>query len=478
MKILHTSDWHLGKKLYKKERVEEHTLFLQWLIKEIKNQEIEVLVIAGDIFDTPIPTTTSLTLFFQFLKELEELSIEKGGTLEKVLILAGNHDSAKLLESPRPFLNKDFIKVVGTLRPPKELTKEAIEHWQNEYIVRLKKEGAVFSFCLLPFFRTREIMDNPWLREHIATTQNTYDINETLLLSLKIFLAQLHNKTGNGHKKETFEKPWQREENCQGEKNQEKIEKILVSHHLFGSFLTAGSEQSVALSGLDSIPLSLFEEWKLLLLGHIHKPQVVKNEPLAVYCGSPIPLRFSESNQKQVLTYEWDSKTNTFTKNSVEIPIFRPLVRIKTTKENFKEDILRALAPFSAKEQKTESPLNAFLEVSIQSFSSLVLQEIREFICDLPVELLNYYGEVQQENTEEKKDVNIATLTGKSTEELFELFLEQHAMEEKEKKDLLQNFSKLLQEQYIELYGNPEEDNNLEEKTLKATGNDSQEGGL
>lgn len=453
----------MGKKLYKKDRVEEHTLFLQWLISEIKKQKAEVLVIAGDIFDTPIPTTTSLTIFFQFLKELEELSIFNKGPLQKVLILAGNHDSARLLESPRPFLNSDFIKVVGSLRPPESLMPEAIKKWQNEYIVNLESNGDGFSFCLLPFFRTREIMDNPWLREHLESTGKTYDINETLLLSLKIFLNQLHNSPEESAKKETLKKPWSSEIS-----KTSNHKKILVSHHLFGSFMTAGSEQSVALSGLDSIPISLFEDWNLLLLGHIHKPQVVKNKPLAVYCGSPIPMRFSESNKKQVMIYEWDKSEDTFIKSPTEIPIFRPLIRVKTNKDSFKEDILKALSPYTGEKIQTESPLNAFLEVSIQSFSSLILQEIRDFISDLPVELLNYYGEALQEASEEnKKDVNISTLTGKSTKELFQLFLEQHEVEEDKKEELTKNFSQLLQEQYIEIHGNPEENVEINGDTLR-----------
>jgi exonuclease SbcD len=270
VRILHTSDWHLGKKLYKKERVEEHQLFLQWLLEQIPANKIEVLVIAGDVFDTPIPTTTSLTLFFKFLKDLESYSEDKGGPLKKVLILAGNHDSAKLLESPRPFLNQKFIKVVGSLRAPDSLEEKDILAWQHQYGERIIKDNKEYFFCLLPFFRTREILDNPWLKLELENKskleKEEISIDETLLLSLELFLKNLTPS----------------KENIQ--LNQKKI---LIGHHLFGSFISAGSEQSVALSGLDSLPLTTFQNWDLLLLGHIHKYQVVRKDPPAIYCGSP-----------------------------------------------------------------------------------------------------------------------------------------------------------------------------------------------
>jgi exonuclease SbcD len=69
LRILHTSDWHLGKKLFKKERMPEQVLFLQWLLLTIEERKPQVLVIAGDVFDTPIPTTESLSVFFQFSKD-------------------------------------------------------------------------------------------------------------------------------------------------------------------------------------------------------------------------------------------------------------------------------------------------------------------------------------------------------------------------------------------------------------------------
>ena len=70
MKILHTADWHLGKRLHKQELIEEHQLFFEWLIKTIKEREIDVLLIAGDVFDLSNPPTEARALYYWFLRQM------------------------------------------------------------------------------------------------------------------------------------------------------------------------------------------------------------------------------------------------------------------------------------------------------------------------------------------------------------------------------------------------------------------------
>lgn len=414
MRILHTSDWHLGKKLYKKERTSEHEKFLHWLSETIKSQNIEVLIIAGDIFDTPVPTTESLSQFFRFLKDLENY---QNAPLKKVLILAGNHDSAKLLESPRPFLNHDFIKVVGNLTPPKSLESADIEEWKNQFKVSLKHKDHLFNFCLLPFFRTREILAMPWV-DNIKESNPEITQEDMILDSLNLWSQQLISPQ---------------------DQNQ-KCDNILISHHVFGSFMASGSEQGVALSGIDSLPLSLFKDYSLLLLGHIHKKQVLKKQPLALYCGSPIPLRFSESNNKSVFILENTPEKENWSFVEHAIPIFRPLIRVESNYEQYKEDIKRSLNQFDLQ----ESPLQAYLELTLkmESPTSGLLEEIRDFLKDLPVELINYFTSI--EKLEEKgPTLNINAISNKSTSELFDLYLNTFQLDQDKKQNLSKCFMKL-----------------------------------
>ena len=93
MKILHTSDWHLGQNFIGKSRIEEHEAFLSWLLKTIKEKQIEVLLVSGDIFDTGTPSNYALELYYNFLKELSHIK-----TLITTIITAGNHDSVSTLD--------------------------------------------------------------------------------------------------------------------------------------------------------------------------------------------------------------------------------------------------------------------------------------------------------------------------------------------------------------------------------------------
>ena len=108
-KVLHTSDWHLGKKLYRLSRIEEQKLFLNWLSDLIITENIDALFIAGDIFDTPNPPSNALKIYFQFLKNVTDNSHCH------IYIIAGNHDSGRFLEAPSGLLEDHRVTVIGQL---------------------------------------------------------------------------------------------------------------------------------------------------------------------------------------------------------------------------------------------------------------------------------------------------------------------------------------------------------------------------
>lgn len=136
-KILHTSDWHLGKRLFKLDRSEEHALYLKWLLATLIEQQIDVLLIAGDIFDTPTPPHQSLEMFYHFLHQVSS------ETKTQTYIIAGNHDSGLLLEAPKELLKTHRVKVWGKLSENHE------DHWISTGPIDL---------CAIPFFRSYELM--------------------------------------------------------------------------------------------------------------------------------------------------------------------------------------------------------------------------------------------------------------------------------------------------------------------------------
>jgi exonuclease SbcD len=238
MRIIHTSDWHLGKKLFKLDRSEEHSRFLDWLLSILIEKKIDLLLIAGDVFDTPTPPHAALEMFYNFL---HQVSVK---TTTQTLIIAGNHDSGLLLEAPAKILQNHRVKVWGKLSPTIE------DHWTEIHI-----KGETLEICALPFFRSYELLPNG----------DGDAINE-----LKKYLVK-----------------------------DKKNPQLLMLHHLAGFFEAAGSEQVISLSGVDSIPSQILESFDYVALGHIHKPQKIGAN--AHYSGSPIPMRFSETHPKSII---------------------------------------------------------------------------------------------------------------------------------------------------------------------------------
>ena len=241
MRILHTSDWHLGKRLFKLDRSPEHARFLDWLLSTLIEKKIDLLLVAGDIFDTPTPPHQSLEMFYEFL---HRVSTE---TETQTLIIAGNHDSGLLLEAPSKILVSHRVKVWGKLSANQE------DHW-----LKINIKGETLEICAIPFFRSYELLPNG---------------EGDALSVLKTYLSKPRTAP-----------------------------QLLMLHHLAGIFEAAGSEQVITLSGVDSIPTEVIEAFDYVALGHIHKPQkIAKN---AYYSGSPIPMRFSETYPKSLMFLE------------------------------------------------------------------------------------------------------------------------------------------------------------------------------
>ena len=108
MKILHTSDWHIGSSLYGRKRYDESEQFLNWLVETIKSHSIETLLVAGDIFDTSTPSNTAQELYYRFLNEVSKT------TCRYVIVTGGNHDSPSFLDAPKALLKVFNVYVVGS----------------------------------------------------------------------------------------------------------------------------------------------------------------------------------------------------------------------------------------------------------------------------------------------------------------------------------------------------------------------------
>lgn len=334
MRILHTSDWHLGKRLFKLDRSPEHALFLSWLLNTLIEKQIDLLLVAGDIFDTPTPPHQSLEMFYEFL---HRVSTE---TQAQTLIIAGNHDSGLLLEAPAKILSSHRVKVWGKLSSNPE------DHW-----IKMDIKGETLDICAIPFFRSYELLPNG---------------EGDALSVLKSYLTKTRSAP-----------------------------QLLMLHHLAGIFEAAGSEQVITLSGVDSIPADVIAAFDYVALGHIHKPQKIGKA--AYYSGSPIPMRFSETYPKSLMSLEL--KNGKFEIEKIEIPLTRALHIIKANESNWREKINKL-------EVLTELTPMVEVQLSLTQPVMGLIDEIKEITSKKNMELLsylpNYSGSEKKERRHER----------------------------------------------------------------------------
>ena len=281
MRILHTSDWHLGQSFMGKSREEEHHAFLAWLHETIEKETIDVLIVAGDIFDTGTPPNYALELYYNFLKELSH------SICKYIIITAGNHDSIATLKAPKQLLKVLNVYVVTS---GDENENELIEIYDKDEL-----QGIV---CAVPFLRDTVVRK--------AQSGQTMHEKE---FSLTEGIKEHYNKVFSDAGKLSADR---------------KVPIIATGHLTTVGSKISESEREIYIGGtLDIDSDFLGKNFDYVALGHLHINQKVGCEHVR-YSGSPIPLSFSESmTQKKVniITFE-DGNLDI---REINIPLYRPL---------------------------------------------------------------------------------------------------------------------------------------------------------
>ncbi|WP_245964639.1 exonuclease subunit SbcD [Rufibacter immobilis] len=290
MRVLHTADWHLGQRLANFERTEEHRAFLSWLCQTICDHKIDLLLIAGDVFDTGFPSNTALKLYYDFLREVKDTCCRE------LVIIGGNHDSVSTLNAPAELLRHFNVHVVGGA--PANAQDQVI-------ILRDQQNTPQAVVCAVPFLRDKDV--------RLSVPGETAEERETRL------------KQGIcDHYRQLV--PLIQEYKEQGVP-------VLATGHLFAAGGSASdSEKEIHVGNLGQIAGDQFPtEFDYVALGHLHRPQVVNKMNHIRYSGSPIPLSFSEiSDRKQVVILDFEDGKLTKLQE-VDIPCWRKLVRFKGT---------------------------------------------------------------------------------------------------------------------------------------------------
>ncbi|WP_065259858.1 exonuclease SbcCD subunit D C-terminal domain-containing protein [Pseudomonas bananamidigenes] len=270
MRLFHTSDWHLGQNLHGQERDFEHACFLEWLLRQMKLAQPDVLLIAGDIFDTVNPPVKAQERLYDFI-----VSAHEQQPLLTIVMIAGNHDSGSRIELPAPLMRRLRTHALGRVLWLDDGQLDA----ERLLLPLPAASGEIAAWCLaLPFLRPAEVTG--------AHLGDNYLRGIGLVHEWLIDAANARRQPGQAL--------------------------IAISHaHMAGGSVSEDSERSLIIGNAEALPASLFgPSISYVALGHLHKPQKVNGEERIRYSGSPIPLSFSEiSYQHQILDVVLDGET-------------------------------------------------------------------------------------------------------------------------------------------------------------------------
>ena len=391
MRIIHTSDWHLGQNFYSKSRAAEHSAFLDWLLTSAQAHEVDAIIVAGDIFDTGSPPSYARELYNRFVVQLQQTGCQ-------LVVLAGNHDSVATLNESRDILA--FLK-----------TTVVASAGHAPFILPQRDGTPGAIFCPVPFLRPRELV----------TSQAGHSGGEKQQLLLNAI-------------SDYYQQQYEAACALRGDRPLP----IVASGHL----TTVGASKSDAvrdiyIGTLEAFPASHFPPVDYVALGHIHRAQKIGGSDHIRYSGSPIALSFDETGKSKSVNLVTFSDGHPAEVLPLTVPVTQPLAVLKGDFSSISEQLT----------QWRDAPQEPVVWLDIEITSDEYLHDIQRKIQaqteDLPVEvLLVRRSRAQRERilAGERRE----TLSELQVEEVFERRLAQETLEEAQQLRLTQLFNETL----------------------------------
>jgi exonuclease SbcD len=348
MRILHTSDWHLGQHFMGKSRQAEHQALIDWLLTQVEDHAVDAVLIAGDIFDTGAPPSYARELYSQLVVRLHSAGVA-------LLLLGGNHDSVATLGESRALLECLSATVIGAADDP------------SAQVVVLPRRGgqgvAGCVVCAIPFIRPRDVLQS-------QPGQSAEDKQQSLQTAIQAHYAAVFAaaslrraalEAGLGH----------------------KLPLIATGHLTTVGASTSESVREIYVGALNAFPTSAFPAADYIALGHIHQPQKVGGLDHIRYCGSPIPLSFDEvRQQKEVLLVDLNA-SGLHAITPLPVPRFQALVSVSGNLLALAEKI-----PGAAADGTPERPVWLEVTVAEDDYLADLPARIEAITAGLPVEVL------------------------------------------------------------------------------------------
>ena len=402
MRIIHTSDWHLGQFFYTRSRAAEHQAFFAWLIDRVEEHRVDAVIVAGDIFDTGAPPSYARNLYNRFVVDLQRTGCQ-------LIVLGGNHDSVATLNESRELMACLNTQVIAAASGEPE----------EQVLTLTTREGEPGALlCAIPFLRPRDIM-----RSQAGQS------GEQKQLSLLSAITS-HYQRSYQHARKLSQQAAQ------------PLPVIATGHLTTVGVSKSEAVRDIYIGTLDAFPAQAFPPADYIALGHIHRPQRVAGSEHIRYSGSPLALSFDELGSEKSVFLVSFAAGQLESVTPLVVPCFQPMQTIKGTLT----EIERQLKPFA--DADTARPVWLDIEITTQEYLHNMQQHIQTLTEGLPVEVLLMRRSREQRERALARLQN-ETLSELRVEEVFERRLEQEeVMDERQLQRVRQLFNATLEALY------------------------------
>jgi len=397
MRIIHTSDWHLGQFFYTKSRAPEHQAFFSWLLACVEQHQVDAIVVAGDIFDTGSPPSYARELYNRFVVQLQATGCE-------LVVLGGNHDSVATLNESRELLACLNTRVIAA----------ASDDPADQVLLLKDRQGQPGALlCAIPFLRPRDILRS-------RAGQSGREKQQSLLEAIS----------------EHYERCYQ-QALTERDRRGDRLPIVATGHLTTVGVTKSDAVRDIYIGTLDAFPAQAFPPADYIALGHIHRAQRIGGSETIRYSGSPIPLSFDEcGSEKSVFLLEFSGDRL----NEIEtlvVPVFQPMQILKGSLA----EIEQQLTPF----RHGDYPQPVWLDIEIATLEYLndVQRHIEQLTADLPVEVLLIRRSREQRERHFASHLN-ETLSELQPDEVFARRLAQESLSEQQQTTLRQLFAQTL----------------------------------
>ncbi len=367
MRLLHTSDWHLGQHFMGKSRQAEHQALIDWLLDQVEAQSVDAVLIAGDLFDTGTPPSYARELYNQLVVRLHAAGVA-------LLLLGGNHDSPATLNESREL----FARLGATV-----VAAAGDDPAAQVVVLPRRGGGAGCVVCAVPFVRPRDVLRS-------QAGQSADDKQLSLQQAIERHYAAVHAAA----QAEIATLPG-------------RLPIVATGHLTTVGASASEAVREIYVGALEAFPTAAFPPADYIALGHIHRPQKVGGLEHVRYSGSPLPLGFDEAKQqKEMLLVDLDTD-GLQAVTPLPVPRFQGLVAIAGNLDSLSGAIGAAAA-----EGTRERP--AWLEITVAD---------DDYLADLParIEALTDGWPVEVLRIRRQRGDAVARLAATAGETLAEL---------------------------------------------------------